>query len=307
LCGIAEEPFWPGGEIFRGVAHLGALQMADLGRQPLDPGGNQGECHEILGVAVARDHLGRDRLGFEPELLGDMGLDRRVDIGKGADRPRDGTGGDLPARCGEPVAVAGELGPVPGELQAKGRRLGMDAMAAADGRRQFMLEGAPLQRRQERIEIGQQQVGGLLQLHCKGGVEHVARGHPLMNETRLGADMLGEVGQERDHIVVGLALDCVDPFDLEGAALPDRARRALGDDAERRLGVAGICLDLEPDPEPVLRRPDSRHLRAAVAPDHGGVPRPAASGLAISTSSQYRPSCFSEFFSMPYSTKPSLA
>ncbi len=149
-----------------------------------------------------------------------------------------------------------------------------------------MLEGAPLQRRQQRIEIGQQQIGRLLQLHREGGVEHVARGHPLVHEARLGADMLGEVGQERDHVVVGLALDLVDPLDLEGAALPDGARRALGDDPERGLGVAGVRLDLEPDPEAVLRLPDPAHLRAAVAWDHGGVPRPAISGFAISTSSQ---------------------
>ncbi len=54
----------PGREIFLGLAQFGALQMADLGRQPLDAGGDQGQGHEELGVAVARDHLGRDRLGL---------------------------------------------------------------------------------------------------------------------------------------------------------------------------------------------------------------------------------------------------
>jgi hypothetical protein len=48
-----------------------------------------------IGVAVARDHLGGDRLGLQAQLLADMFLDRRVDIGEGADRARDRAGGDL--------------------------------------------------------------------------------------------------------------------------------------------------------------------------------------------------------------------
>ncbi len=50
-----------------------------------------------------------------------------------------------------------------------------------------------------------------------------------MHEARLGADMLGEVGQEGDHVVMGLALDLVDALDLEGAALAHRrAPRSRG-------------------------------------------------------------------------------
>ena len=89
-----------------------------------------------------------------------------------------------------------------------------------------------------------------------------------MHEARFGADMLGEVGQKGDHIVAGLALDLVDALGLEAATLPDGASRTLGDDPERRLRVAGMCLDLEPDPVTVLRRPDPRHLGPAVARDH---------------------------------------
>ena len=79
------------------------------------------------------------------------------------------------------------------------------------------------------VEVGQQDVGSLFQLHRKAGVEHIARGHALMDEARLGADMLGEVGQKGDHVVTGLALDLVDALDLESAALPHRrARRSPG-------------------------------------------------------------------------------
>ena len=36
LCGIADEPFWPGRERLLRLAHLGALQVADLGRVLLE-------------------------------------------------------------------------------------------------------------------------------------------------------------------------------------------------------------------------------------------------------------------------------
>ena len=131
-----------------------------------------------------------------------------------------------------------------------------------------MLEGTALQHREQCVEIGQQDVGRLLQLHRKAGVEHVARGHSLVHKTRLGADMLGEIGQKRDDVVAGLALDLVDALDLEAATLPDGASGALRDDSQRRLRVASICFDLEPDPVAVLRRPDPRHLGSAVTRDH---------------------------------------
>src|SRR3712207_8095190 len=51
---------------------------------------------------------------------------------------------------------------MPGELQPEGRRLGVDAVAAPDGRRIFVLDSAPLQRIEQPVEIVEQDVGGLL-------------------------------------------------------------------------------------------------------------------------------------------------
>ena len=83
------------GEELLGLQHLGALQMADLGREPLDRGGDHAERGEIHGVAVARDDLGRDRLDRKPHRLGDVRLDPRIDLREGADRAGDGAGRDL--------------------------------------------------------------------------------------------------------------------------------------------------------------------------------------------------------------------
>src|SRR5215469_7718030 len=166
-----------------------------------------------------------------------------------------------------------------GELQPERRRLRVDAVAAPHGWRVFVLESAPLQPREQRIQIRQQNVRGLFQLHRKASVEHITRRHALVHEACLGADMLGEVSQERDHVMAGLALDLVDLVDLERAALPYRTRSALRNNPERRLRIAGMRFDLKPNPVAVLRRPDPRHLGPAIARDHPSQPndRSAAS------------------------------
>ena len=100
-----------------------------------------------------------------------------------------------------------------------------------------------------------------------------------MHEARLGPDELAEPGQEGDDVVLGHPLDGVDLLDIARgiglerrhrllAALPDRLGGVLGDDAQLGHGVAGVGLDLEPDAEAVLGRPDGRHLRPGIARNH---------------------------------------
>ena len=91
----------------------------------------------------------------------------------------------------------------------------MDAVAAADGRRQLVFEGALLERRQQRIDIGDQDVGGAFQLHRQTRIEHVGRCHALMHETRFRPDELAQMRQEGDDVVLDLALDGVDALDVE--------------------------------------------------------------------------------------------
>ena len=129
------------GEIFLGLQHFGALQMADFGREPLDRRGDDAERREKHGMPVARNDLGRDRLDRKAELFGDMGFDARIDIGEGADRAGNGAGGDLFARRDKPRAGAGELGI--GLRRVSARRSRARHGCHASGRcvgRQFMFE-----------------------------------------------------------------------------------------------------------------------------------------------------------------------
>ncbi len=95
LCGIADEPFWPGAK------YSSASRTSLRWRWRISSAKRSSELaitakrREIDGVAVARDDLGRDRLGHEAELLRDMLLDGGIDIGEGADRAGNGAGRDL--------------------------------------------------------------------------------------------------------------------------------------------------------------------------------------------------------------------
>ncbi len=97
-------------------------------------------------MTVARDDLGGDWLGHEAELFADMFFDPRIDIGKGADGAGNGAGSDFGAGGDETGAVAGHFGIEAGKGQAHRRRLGMDAVAAADTDRVLVFEGAGLER-----------------------------------------------------------------------------------------------------------------------------------------------------------------
>jgi len=93
-----------------------------------------------------------------------------------------------------------------------------------------------------------------------------------MDEARFIADELGQMREEGDDVVLHLALDFVDALYVEprlAAALPDRLRGLLRNDAEFRQCVAGMRLDLEPDAEFGLGRPDGDHFGPRIARNHG--------------------------------------
>ena len=89
-----------------------------------------------------------------------------------------------------------------------------------------------------------------------------------MDEARLRPHVIGEVGEEGDHVVPCLALDGIDPFGID-ERIRVRAHRALQRIrchlrrlAERDLRVERMTLDVQPDAEAGLRCPDRGHLRA---------------------------------------------
>ena len=216
-------------------------------------------------MAVTRDDLGRDRFRLEPHLGADILLHVGIDIGKGADRAGDGAGGNVITGGGQTDPVALHLGIERCQLEPEGDRLGMDAVGTADADRVLVLHGPHFKRFQDHVQVGQQFIGSLGQLHRQAGIQNVRGGHALVDEARLGADVFGNRGQERDHIVLYLGLDDIDTGDIEITLGTDDRHDVLRDDTQLSLGLAGQRLDLQPDLKPVFCSPYLGHFRAGIA------------------------------------------
>ena len=60
------------------LADLGLLQAADFERELLERRGGDGQRRQQFGVAIALNHLRRDRRRLETEAPADVGFDRRA-------------------------------------------------------------------------------------------------------------------------------------------------------------------------------------------------------------------------------------
>ena len=83
----------------------------------------------------------------------------------------------------------------------------------------------------ERIDVADQQIRRLLQLHAKRGVEHVGACHALVQPAPFRPELLARPGQKRDHVVADFGFD---RFRCTGTLLPAEG----GDCADAELANA---------------------------------------------------------------------
>jgi hypothetical protein len=126
---------------------------------------------------------------------------------------------------------------------------------------------AALDRGQQRVNILDQDVGGLGQLHRKGGVQHVRGGHALMHEARFGSDLFGNPVEEGDHVMLedgflGVNGGHVD-LGVGRPPVPQRLGAACGHNAQLAQLLRGMGFDLEPDLVTGFGFPDRGHRGAA--------------------------------------------
>src|SRR5262249_9195230 len=110
-----------------GFQHFSPLEAANLERDLLERPGRDGHGHAALGVAIALDDLGRDRLRLEPELAAYLFLDLGIDVGEVPDRARQLADGDGAARAPQALDVPTGLHVPHRHLEPERRRLGVHA------------------------------------------------------------------------------------------------------------------------------------------------------------------------------------
>jgi len=123
-------------------------------------------------VPIAGNDLRGDRLMLQAELRDDTRLVVRAERRVGADRARDRRR-DLVEGTLEPIGVAVRLDRVAGELQTERRRLGMDAVGAADAQRVRVLAGLLGELSGQGPGRGNQDPSRALELERETGVDDV--------------------------------------------------------------------------------------------------------------------------------------
>ena len=166
-------PLLSGAEGLLGLAHLGALQVAKLGRQPLEAGAGERDRAEQLRVAVARDDLCGDVLAREPQAREHA----QLEVGTRGRVGADGAGDRADVRLVEgelqALGVAVRLECEAGELDAERGRLGVDAVGAPDAQRERVLARARSERGDELARAGDENLAGRPQLQREAGVDDV--------------------------------------------------------------------------------------------------------------------------------------
>jgi hypothetical protein len=154
-------------------------------------------------VAVAGDDLGRHRLGAEVQAREHAALEVRRRRGIGADGARDRADARLPEGSLEPVGVAVRLEREAGELDAERRRLGLDAVRAADHQCVDVLSRALCERLDQLVRAAQDDLARLAELERERRVEHVRRGEAEVDPAPGVARGVAQDVHEGGDVVVG--------------------------------------------------------------------------------------------------------
>jgi hypothetical protein len=169
-------------------------------------------------MAVTLDDLGTGGVWLEAEPGTDRFLQLGRYIGMRAHGARDLANGHLAPRRPEPFSVAPDLGNPDCKSVAKGGWLGMDAMAAADLRGVLVANGQLRLGCFKARQVSIQDVDRLNSLKRQGGVDHVRRGQPEVDETSGLADTLRHGSDEGRHVVVNLLEQRLHPGVIEAGA-----------------------------------------------------------------------------------------
>ncbi len=235
------------------LGHLGAGQMPNLERKPLERGCSHRERSQELGVPVALDDLCGGGLRLEPEPLTCQALDLRIDCRVVA----DGAG-----ELADPHAFERASDPSSGPVE-------VDAVRAADRDREAVLLRARGDQVERTVEPIEDQLACGSKLQRERRVDDIRGREPVVEPTARRAEPGRHGVDERGQVVLRLLLDLRHAGRGWGPRLRvDLLCRLGGYRPDLCPGRECRELDLEPPLEHALVRPDPGHGRAGVTSDH---------------------------------------
>ncbi len=98
--------------------------------------------------------------------------------------------------------------------------------------------------KEQGVEIGDEDVGRLHELHIEAGIAHVGGGQTCMETARFRADMLGPGGAEGDDVVLHLPLYDVDSVAVASSASTAGLCRPSADQASLEQRPVNEYVDL---------------------------------------------------------------
>ena len=221
LCGIALDPFWPSAKRLLHLAHLRALQVADLRREPLQRGAGERDRAQHLGVAVTRDDLGRDVLRPQAEALQRGPLDLRARAPSTCRRRRRACPPPRPRTRARRRSAARRLSNAkPASLSPKVVGSACTPWVRPMHSTSRELARAVREHRGQRVGARRQLAPGLAQLKRERRVEHVGGREPEVDPAPGLAHRLRDDVDERRHVVVGRALALPDGIRIGRPRLP---------------------------------------------------------------------------------------
>ena len=148
-------------------------------------------------------------------------------------------------------------------------------LAKADLDRVPVRQAVVAQRRHQSVGLGQEDVGGVGELHGQCGVEQVRRRHAVVHvrgcRARLG--VVGPRGEEGDDVVLRRLLDLRHPLRRRWRRIAHRLHDVGRHPPRGRVRLEHQGLHPAPEGVLVLVAPDPAHLGERVALDHRGTAR----------------------------------
>jgi hypothetical protein len=136
-----------------------------------------------------------------------------------------------------------------------------------------VLQAVVAQGGDEPVGLGEEDVGGVGQLHRERGVEQVRGRHAVVHVggRRPGRRVVGPGGEEGDDVVLRRLLDLRDPLGRRRRRVTHRLDDVGRHPSGGRVRLEHQRLDAAPELVLVLVAPDPAHLGERVALDHRGT------------------------------------